>query len=340
MPRMNLPSGFLPQTIEPNDIALPLSDMNPQSSTQQVIRNVGQPFYFNDIPEENTEISDASDNHRRTDRIVHSFPPFKSTERYSKLSQDENEDDITDADKTKKGEAMDAAKVTLRSIWKILRFRTTGLLMAMTFLEAFIYSTILTSLPVLATDLLQWGKIELALLGMINKFLSVIVSGLVFFLTDHLEDFLLLVYGSFSSLMALLTLSLLQMVETNRTATTVGFFLVAAFSIAGIPMIITSTRSMLAKIVPSEIQSLTEAVRMSVFEASFVPAGFIVPLVILNIPAVAIFLLTCLVGLIVLVVKDMNTFVELKEVDDYWKEIEKPASNTNQKKNSGNSSER
>ena len=94
---------------------------------------------------------------------------------------------------------------------------------------------------------------------------------------------------------------------------------------------ITSTRAMLAKLVPTEIQSLTEAVRMSVFEASFVPAGFLVPLVTLNVTATAATLLVSMLVLSSVVIRYMKDLVELKEEDDYWKmeENSRPSSGCN-----------
>lgn len=317
-----LSEEFIPQIIEPIDEASVVGVDD--EDFQQVVRDVGEPFYFNvnnnnNHPDNNnTETEDGV-----KDGSKYLFPPFKANG-YSKVSQADTESTTSTS---RRAEVKKAAKITVQSIWKILRYRTTFLLMAITFLEAFIYSIIVTSLPVLATKLLGWGKVELALLSMINKFLSVIVSGIVFFLTDHLEDFLLLIYGTFSSLLALLSLAVLQWVETNTVATTIMFFVIASFAISGVPMIITSTRSMLAKMVPTEIQSLTEAVRMSVFEASFVPAGFLVPVVILNVPVTAIFLFLVLLGVILFAVNDMQTLVELKEIDEYWQDIEQHSTN-------------
>lgn len=212
----------------------------------------------------------------------------------------------------------DTIRVTFKSIGKILRHRTTAVLMAVTFMEAFVYSIIVTTLPVLATKFLGWGKLELALLSMVNKFLSVIISGSVYFLTDYLHDFLLLCYGICLSILALLTLAVLHLIDANTTALIGLFFAVATLSIAGVPLIITSTRSMLAKIVPTEIQSLAEAVRMSIFEASFVPAGFLVPLVTMNVSATALILLMMMGCVLVISIRQMKVLVELKEDDDYW----------------------
>lgn len=212
----------------------------------------------------------------------------------------------------------DTVRITFKSIGKILRHKTTAVLMAVTFMEAFVYSIIVTTLPVLATKFLGWGKLELALLSMVNKFLSVIISGSVYFLTDYLHDFLLLCYGICLSILALLTLAVLHLIDANTTALIGLFFAVATLSIAGVPLIITSTRSMLAKIVPTEIQSLAEAVRMSIFEASFVPAGFLVPLVTMNVSATALILLLLMGCVLVISVRQMKVLVELKEDDDYW----------------------
>jgi len=185
-------------------------------------------------------------------------------------------------------------------------------------MEAFIYSIIVTSLPVIASNYLNWGKVELAVLSMVNKFLSVIISGSIYFLTDYLHDFLLLIYGTLFSSLALLTLCTLHLLKDNEAAVTVLLFIVAALSISGVPLVITSTRSMLAKIVPTEIQSLAEAVRMSVFEASFVPAGFLVPLIMINISVTAVLLLFLMSCVILVAVRNMKSLVELKEEDDYW----------------------
>ncbi|XP_012561273.1 uncharacterized protein LOC105846770 isoform X1 [Hydra vulgaris] len=211
-------------------------------------------------------------------------------------------------------------KKSAKSVWKILRYRPTVLLMLITFIEAFVYCIIVTCLPVLATNYLKWGKVELAFLSMVNKFLSVLVSGSVFFLADHLNDFLLLVYGAFLTMLALLILSVLDLVSTDSNVTTGFLFLITCLSISGVPLIITSTRSMFAKLVPTEIQSLTEAVRLSVFEAAFVPAGFLVPIVTLNIPLTSIFLIVVTLIVVIYIILERNVLIDIKEQDDYWLE--------------------
>lgn len=269
----------------------------------QITRDVGQPFYFNidkkEKSEEDLEMSRGF-----------SFPSLKAN-KYTKLN-------TNDQDVSQKKKKFNAAHETCASIWKILRHRTTALLMIVTFMEAFVYSIIVTSLPVLAAKFLYWGKVELALLSMVNKFLSVLISGSVYFLTDYLQDVLLLMYGTMLSLLALIALAVLPLVEKNNSALTVLLFAIAALSIAGVPLIITSTRTMLAKIVPTEIQALTEAVRMSVFEASFVPAGFLVPLVTMNVSLTAIILFTLLLGILVYAVRQLKNLVDIREEDEYW----------------------
>jgi len=59
---------------------------------------------------------------------------------------------------------------------------------------------------------------------------------------------------------------------------------------------------------------------MSIFEASFVPAGFLVPLVTLNVTATAIILLLMMATTLTLTVRQMRVLTELKEDDDYWQD--------------------
>ena len=288
----------IPEMIEPDDV---------DDNKLKISRDVGQPFYFN-----MNKYDDDGDEEVGHGEKGFAFPGFKK-KNYTKVH-----DSDTSLNSTKKNKTASTATKTFKSIWKILRYRTTAILMFVTFIEAFVYSMIVTSLPVLATKFLNWGKVELALLSMVNKFLSVIISGSVYFLADCLSDVLLLVYGSFSSMLALLALAVLQFVEINTIATTVMLFVIAALSISGVPLIITSTRSMLAKLVPSEIQSLTEAVRMSVFEASFVPAGFLVPLITTHVTATALSLLVFTFLILGFVIRELHILVDLKEEDEYW----------------------
>ena len=315
----------IPQIIEPNNDE---SVVNLQTEDAlKVQREIGQPYYFN-MSDENKLIDDVTQS--RND-LGFNFPKIKRNGGYMKISS-EDPDDLLPMESTKKTNCArlsdanncDTVRITFKSIWKILKYRTTSLLMLVTFMEAFVYSIIVTSLPVLASKFLGWGKVELALLSMINKFLSVIISGSVYFLTDYLDDFLLLSYGICFSLLSLVVLAVIQLVETNTTAVIVLLFAVASLSISGVPLIITSTRSMLAKLVPTEIQSLTEAVRMSVFEASFVPAGFLVPLVTLNLTATALMLFVLMAVLFAITVGEMKLLIELKEDDEYWLDGEIP----------------
>lgn len=290
---------------------------------------------------ENTTMTAAAKTRKQPDIVrmnQHKKSPTKLAGKggYHLLNTTDHDDDTTDLESAASASTTssssdvlersvtkcDTVRVTIKSIWKILRHRTTAVLMMVTFMEAFVYSIIVTSLPVLAAKFLGWGKLELALLSMVNKFLSVIISGSVYFLTDYLHDFLLLCYGIGLSILALLTLAMLHLIDANQTALIGLFFAVATLSIAGVPLIITSTRSMLAKIVPTEIQSLAEAVRMSIFEASFVPAGFLVPLVTMNVSATALILLLLMGCVLVVTVRQMKILVELKEDDDYWKDVE------------------
>ena len=316
--------------------------------SHKIWRQKGQPLYFalNDRGQNKTIFEEQHfhiniDNTETNTSKSFTFPPLKK-HLYAKLPQEDYLDDKENTENTTSplcatspscttSPSCATAGSTVHFIWKIISYRNTALLMAVTFMEAFIYSIIVTSLPVLASQYLQWGKVELAVLSMVNKFLSVIISGSIYFLTDYLHDFLLLIYGTFLSALALLTLSVISLVKGDSTAMIAMLFTVAALSISGVPLVITSTRAMLAKLVPTEIQSLTEAVRMSVFEASFVPAGFLVPLVTLNVTATAATLLVSMLVLSSVVIRYMKDLVELKEEDDYWKmeENSRPSSGCN-----------
>lgn len=329
-PKLNINlNKNIPLIIEPTsddkDNYLSVGD----KTQQKVARNVGQPFYFN-MEEEAKLIEDIAESREKRDSKTFTFPKIAKRNGYIKVNSEDSDDlhEVKNDEEPPQCNSCDTVKVTLKSIWKILRFRTTALLMAVTFVEAFVYSIIVTSLPVLAANFLGWGKVELALLSMVNKFLSVIISGSVYFLTDYLDDFLLLSYGVFFSLLSLVVLSVLQLVETDNNAIIVLLFAIAALSISGVPLIITSTRSMLAKMVPTEIQSLSEAVRMSVFEASFVPAGFLVPLVTLNVTATALFLFALMAILLTITISEMKLMIDLKEDDAYWQEGKKTPSTT------------
>lgn len=313
--------------IEPIDANLNLSE---EERRFKVIREVGEPFYFDAGADKDEPLRISEPDNRSSQTSKFSFPRIRKNG-YEKLNTTDPDDlesnstcssihsnsnsNIAD-DVTK----CDTVRITIKSIWRILRYKTTAILMAVTFMEAFVYSIIRTALPILATKFLGWGKLELAVLSMVNKFLSVIVSGSVYFLTDYLHDFLLLCYGVMLSILALLALAVMQLVETNSTALIGLLFAVAALSISGVPLIITSTRSMLAKTVPTEIQSLSEAVRMSIFEASFVPAGFLVPLVTLNVTATAIILIFMMAATLTITVRQTRLLTELKEDDAYWQD--------------------
>jgi len=227
-----------------------------------------------------------------------------------------------------KAETTEAAVDTARWVKKLLYNRTTAVLLFITFAEAFTYSMIVTSLPILASDYLGWGKFHLAVLSMVNKFLSVVISGCVYFLADYLQDFLLLAYGIQFSLLSLLCLAVLELVTGFKLATTVFLFAIATLAIGGVPLVLTSSRAMLAKLVPSEVQSLVEAVRMSVFEAAFVPAGFLVPLVAVNLTATAIGLFALSLLSLVLTIGERYFLVCPQEEDDYWNVDSPPRTNS------------
>ncbi|XP_066921967.1 uncharacterized protein [Clytia hemisphaerica] len=318
----------IPLIIEPTDEDLNLSE---EERRFKVIREVGEPFFFNINADDADNAEGEEQPKSRSTSAPFSFPRIKKNG-YERLTTSDPDDTESSSSFSARNKLADTSKcetvrITLESIWKILRFKTTAILMGVTFMEAFVYSIIVTSLPVLATKFLGWGKLELALLSMVNKFLSVIISGSVYFLTDYLHDYLLLCYGIGLSILALLTLSVLQLIDTNTTALIALMFAVATLSISGVPLIITSTRSMLAKMVPTEIQSLTEAVRMSIFEASFVPAGFLVPLVTLNVTATALILLLLMASMLMIALRHMRILVELKEDDAYWSDGKETPSN-------------
>ena len=272
--------------------------------SQLVIENE-ETFYINH--QKNDEKFDLINGRKTTPPFT--FPKFVDAS-YEKLDLPTNDSVPERLNST--------VKKSAKSVWKILRYRPTVLLMLMTFIEAFVYCIIVTCLPVLAANYLKWGKVELAFLSMVNKFLSVLISGSVYFLADHLNDFLLLVYGAFLSMLALLTLSVLDMVSSDSNVTTGFLFLITCLSISGVPLIITSTRSMLAKLVPTEIQSLTEAVRLSVFEAAFVPAGFLVPIVTLNISVTSLILLISTLVVVIYIIFEREVLIDIKEQDEYW----------------------
>ena len=167
----------------------------------------------------------------------------------------------------------------LMAIRTLLRNKHVLFLYALSFFASYSRATIILLSPIKASLYLGWTQTNLATFNIVSTFAGAIPTALTLSaLSRVVNDFYFLVYTVATLLLALVFMALFPMIADNHTMATVLLYangILTLMSTAGFHIM---SRSMLAKFVPENIQTVTEAIRNSLFELSYMIAGLCVKL--------------------------------------------------------------
>lgn len=167
----------------------------------------------------------------------------------------------------------------LVALQTLLKNKEVLFLYALSFFCSYSRATIILLSPMKASYYLGWYQTNLATFNIISTFAGAIPTALALSaLSKVVNDFYLLVYTVVTLLLALIFMAIFPMVSDNHTMATVLLYangILTLMSTAGFHIM---SRSMLAKFVPENIQTVTEAIRNSLFELSYLIAGLCVKL--------------------------------------------------------------
>jgi len=152
-------------------------------------------------------------------------------------------------------------------------------LYALSFVCTYGRGTIILLLPIKSSLYLGWMQTDQAIYNIISASAGAIPTAIVLKrLSKSIDDFYLLVYAVATLLLISVLMAALPIISDNRTMTNVLTYIIGilyASSTAGFHIM---SRSMLAKFVPENVQTVTEAIRNSLFEVSYLVAGLSVRL--------------------------------------------------------------
>lgn len=161
----------------------------------------------------------------------------------------------------------------------ILRNQEVIFLYLLSFFTSYCRATIRLLIPIKAILYLKWTQTDISILYIISTFAGAIPMAIALgLLSKFTEDVYLLISTLVQLLVALILMAVIPIVEDNSAI--VSFLLYATALLiwmSGTGFQIMS-RSMLAKFVPENIQTVSEAIRNSLFELSYLMAGLCVEL--------------------------------------------------------------
>lgn len=165
------------------------------------------------------------------------------------------------------------------AIRTLLKNKQVLFLYGLSFFASYSRATIILLSPIKAAEYLKWSQTNLATFNIVSTFAGAIPTALTLSaLSKVVNDFYFLVYTVATLLLALIFMALFPMVADNHVMATVLLYangILTLMSTAGFHIM---SRSMLAKFVPENIQTVTEAIRNSLFELSYMIAGLCVKL--------------------------------------------------------------
>lgn len=192
--------------------------------------------------------------------------------------KEEEEEEVGESDK--KGEEQESFyKKYVKAIKVLLQSNHILFLYSLCFFASFARATITLLQPIKAVKYLSWKQTHLATFNIISTVSGAIPTAVILTLiSKRVNDFYLLLFTLLTLLLALGVFGFLPWLASNQVLAYVVIYsngILTLASTAGFHII---SRSMLAKFVPDNIQTVTEAIRNALFELSYMVAGLSVKL--------------------------------------------------------------
>ena len=168
--------------------------------------------------------------------------------------------------------------------------------------------------PINAVEYLHWNQIDLARLNLVIFTASTIPTSLLcMYLSEKVNDCFILLVGIVTLIMSQICMLMIPIVNTmflKAGTYSISVFVYGIYAVA----FHVSTRSMIAKYVPENIQTITEAFRMSLTTISYLIGGLLISIIVeYLIISLAIF---CILSFICLcwVCINMNAYSNIKVI--------------------------
>lgn len=196
-------------------------------------------------------------------------------------SSDEKDDvkmtekDGADADEIEEMTFSEKYKFTLKALF---RNRQVLFIYWLSFFTSFSRGTLIMFFPIKASYYLNYTQIDIATVGVVGIFAGAFPTAIVFsYLSKKINDFYLLLLPEITLLLAVFAMILIPYVQSfnARVGLLYPCAVLTVSSATGFHII---SRSMLAKLVPHNIQAFTDATRNILFELSFMIAGLSIKL--------------------------------------------------------------
>ena len=156
----------------------------------------------------------------------------------------------------------------------LFRSKQVLFLYALCLFTSYTRTTIRLLQPIKSQELLSWKEIDLSKFSIVSVCSGSIPTAIVLTLiSKRVNDFFLLLFALLTNLIALVLMGIFSIIWKNYTLGYVTLYangIIAAMSTTGYHIIL---RSMLAKFVPENIQTVTEAIRNASFELAYTIAG-------------------------------------------------------------------
>ena len=161
----------------------------------------------------------------------------------------------------------------------ILRHEEVIFLFVLSFFYSYSRATIVLLSPIKATLYLQYTQTDLSILYIISTFAGAIPMAIALgLLSKFTEDVYLLISTLVQLFVALILMAVIPIVEDNSAIVSFLLYATTLLTLMSATGFMIMSRSMLAKFVPENIQTVSEAIRNSLFELSYVMAGLCVEL--------------------------------------------------------------
>ena len=162
----------------------------------------------------------------------------------------------------------------LTSLKSIFRHKHIVFCLAMSVLLTYARGLIKIVVPIKGEEYLNWEEIDVATLWVIPLTAGCIpIMILLTILTKYINDFFLYLGSLVILLLSLSLMALLPMIKHNLKATEVTLYCAVTLDLMSASMFHILLRSMLAKFVPENVQSITEGFRNALFEVADIFSG-------------------------------------------------------------------
>lgn len=192
--------------------------------------------------------------------------------------EDEKEKESDNKDNTKRFDNMRFRERYTFTIRALLRNHQAMYLYWLSFFSSFCRASLMMFIPIKSEYYLQWTQTDIAAVSLVSLVAGAFPTAILFsLLTKYVDDFYLLVVSKLTLIAALLSMAAIHYIP-DVTLIPVLFYLTGFFTIISATAFHIVSRAMLARLVPYNIQAITDAIRNILFELAYMAAGLLVNL--------------------------------------------------------------